>query len=451
MKRYDFIIGYEHKNREIESICLLKYELERRGYSVLIYCTTDMRLKEHYKIYYAEVLLLPYANGDDVVSYSTYWAISFRKLINLQWEQAIYRQQEENPNSYRNPSGIGKYAVHLAWGKANERRLIQIAQIEPKNVKLTGNITLDFLRKPLSNYYMSKEWVYRKYNIPVKSKVCLFIASFKAATVEGEALDYLCELYGEWRREQHEVALKTMETILQWIERALEEDPELFFIYRPHPGEKTELPEKIERNCDRFRIIKELSVKQWILAVDRIYTWLSTTVVEVYFAQKNCYILYPYEVSKEAGGRLFDNMKCIKDYDTFLHSLNDENIVDFPVDIDIMSDYYLNDGKSYVKIVDVCEEILHSNDYVIESKELNRIYHMPKQSIFKKIWHYLWQIDWVYILFWHLVDKLSLNGNYFERKRIAREKYEKWQMEEYVSEKEIQDICNRIRGCLEQN
>ena len=32
----DFLLLYENKGREIESLCLLKLELEHRGYSVVI-------------------------------------------------------------------------------------------------------------------------------------------------------------------------------------------------------------------------------------------------------------------------------------------------------------------------------------------------------------------------------------------------------------------------------
>ena len=36
MKNVDFLFIYEVKAREFENICLLKYELERRGYTVEI-------------------------------------------------------------------------------------------------------------------------------------------------------------------------------------------------------------------------------------------------------------------------------------------------------------------------------------------------------------------------------------------------------------------------------
>lgn len=453
MKAYDFIIGYEHKQREIESICLLKVELERRGYKVLIYNTNDQRLKEHIKLYHAEVLLLPYAYDDKIISFSTRRAITFNKLINLQWEQAIYKQQEDNADSYRSPSGICRKAVHLSWGKANVDRLIQTVGLAPQKVRLVGNITLDFLKKPLSNFYLTKEEIYRKYSIPVDKKVCLFIASFKSALISDEDLDELCRLYGEWRREQHDVALRTMNTILDWIQKALDADPELYFIYRPHPGEQTYIVDEIQKRCERFVVIKDLSVKQWILIVDKIYTWISTTIAEVYFADKSCYILYPYELAEEATGRLFDNMDSIVDYETFVDSLK-RSMPHFPITTEALDNYYLIDkGMSYRRIADVCEEVLDDAYYQIDEVELEKIYKMSIQgkTLVKKMNLYLWQLDWFYSLFWWLTDKLPLKGNYLEEKLSDRIKYEKWMKEEFVSEEDIHKTCDKIRECLEKD
>lgn len=451
MKTYDFIIGYEHKKREIESICLLKCELERRGYKVLIYNTNDERLKEHIKLYHTEVLLLPYAYDDKIISFCTRRAVSFNKLIDLQWEQALNRQQEDDVNSYKNPSGIGKKAVHLSWGKANVYRLTHVVGIDPKMVKLVGNITLDFLKNPLSNYYLTKEEIYRQYNIPSDKKVCLFIASFKAALVTEEELNELCRVFGDWRRTQHEVSLRTMQTILDWIQKALEADPELYFIYRPHPGERTYVVDEIQKRCERFVVIKDLSVKQWILVVDKIYTWLSTVVAEVYSADKSCYILYPY--AYEAHGRLFDNMDFIADYNAFIASLN-SNEVHFPIEMGVLNDYYsIEKGMSYCRIADVCEEVLHDSYYQIDEDELIRIYEMSIQgkSLVKKINLYLWQLDWFYNLYWQMTTKLSLKGKYFEKKRNDRANYEKWKREEVASKEDIRNMCGKIKYCLKKD
>lgn len=451
MKKFDFIIGYEHKNREIESVCLLKYELERRGYKVFVYNIEDRRLKEHKKKYHAEVLLLPFVYDEVTLYGCALQAITYNKVINLQWEQAIYKSQEDNADSYRNPSGICKKVVHLSWGKANVNRLIQVAGMKEKYVKLVGNITLDFLKNPLSNYYMSREQVYNQYHIPSDKKVCLFIASFKSATENEQRIEKLCKVYGEWRRKHHEIAKKSMMIILEWIKTALETDPDLFFIYRPHPGEKTYIVDEIQRNNDRFVVIKDLSVKQWILVADKIYTWMSTTVAEVYVAQKSCYILYPFELPEEAQERLFDDMKAIIDYDSFYSSLKDKK-KSFPIDRKILENYYLVDrNMSYIKVADTCEEVLKSEYYNLDKDELKRVYAMlSDKRITKKIRNFIWQIDCVYKLFWILIIKFPFKGAYFDKKRQQKVQDETWKITEFVSEAEIDKICCKIRSCLEK-
>ncbi len=41
MKELDFLFIYEHKVRELENLCLMKYELDRRGYKTKIVYVDD--------------------------------------------------------------------------------------------------------------------------------------------------------------------------------------------------------------------------------------------------------------------------------------------------------------------------------------------------------------------------------------------------------------------------
>lgn len=450
-QQYDFIIGYEHKNREIESICLLKIELEHRGYSVFIYNTNDQRLKEHIRAYHAEVLLLPYAYETEHISFCVQQSITFNKLINLQWEQALNKYEEDNVDSYQTPSGICKKAVHLSWGMSNVRRLNRVSGIDSNNIRLVGNITLDFLKEPLCKYYISKEKIYKQYGIPLDKKICLFIASFLIMQSE-EEIEGMVKQFGGWVKEQHEIGLKTCHTILQWIQKALEMDTELFFIYRPHPGDRIDFVYGLQKKCDRFVVIKDLSVKQWILIVDKIYTWTSTTVAEIYSAQKSCYILYPYEVSENSKMRLFENAVVIKTFQSFYQSLKSEH-TDFPIDIDVLDDYYSIDAKmNYCRIADVCEEVLNCSQYQIDRDSLRRVYKIPVRgkSLFKRINIYLWQIDWIYKLFFRIANTVphKFKCSYFEQKLAEKVSYEKWRKEEWVSQKEIHNICSRLKSIL---
>ena len=46
-EKVDIVIRYEHKVRELESIMLLKIEMERRGYSVAFVANYDYKNKKH--------------------------------------------------------------------------------------------------------------------------------------------------------------------------------------------------------------------------------------------------------------------------------------------------------------------------------------------------------------------------------------------------------------------
>ena len=54
--KVDFLFRYEHKVRELETIMLLKLELERRGYSVAFVGNYDYKQKDNYQ---PKVLISP--------------------------------------------------------------------------------------------------------------------------------------------------------------------------------------------------------------------------------------------------------------------------------------------------------------------------------------------------------------------------------------------------------
>lgn len=57
IEELDFLFIYEHKVRELENLCLLKYELDRRGYRVKIVHIEDAEaLKAMRPIYHTKVV-----------------------------------------------------------------------------------------------------------------------------------------------------------------------------------------------------------------------------------------------------------------------------------------------------------------------------------------------------------------------------------------------------------
>ena len=47
--------------------------------------------------------------------------------------------------------------VRVSWGEMNKKRMLEVAGMDPKKVKLIGHVGMDFLRDELKGYYRSKE------------------------------------------------------------------------------------------------------------------------------------------------------------------------------------------------------------------------------------------------------------------------------------------------------
>ena len=58
MEELDFLFIYEHKVRELENLCLMKYELDRRGYRTRIIYINDANNALSPKIIYKTKVLL---------------------------------------------------------------------------------------------------------------------------------------------------------------------------------------------------------------------------------------------------------------------------------------------------------------------------------------------------------------------------------------------------------
>lgn len=285
MKRqeYDFLLMYEHKVRELDNLCLLKYELDKRGYRTKILYANDYELvNSRTAVYKTKVLVIGYCyTSSSIRDYASY-RILFDKVINLQWEQVTTNEQEKNSGSFRNLSGLAKEIVHISWGEKNQKRLIDKAGVAPKKVKVTGNITMDLLRPEFQGFYRSREEICGKYQLAADKKICLFIAGFKYVEASEEEKRATIDRFGEGRKRYLEVAEQEQLTILQWFQQFLEEQQDYLIVYRPHPGDASPRAQALAQKYDNFKVISELSVKQWIAVSDLVYAWNSTAILEAF-------------------------------------------------------------------------------------------------------------------------------------------------------------------------
>lgn len=366
MKEYDFLLGYEHKNRELDALCLLAIELERRGYSTFIFCGLDWRLKNKLNYAHGKVLIIPWAYDERNITYFAGTAFSFDKVVNLQWEQALTREQEEDPLGAKSPKGMCKNVVHISWGEANYKRLTEVIGIRPDNVFITGNITLDYLSTKIKGFYRSRESLFREYGIPTNKKILLFIASFKAAFLNKPQLEESIKEYGDTRRIQHEYAKRSYVKIVEWLKYLIDRDDDIYLIYRPHPGEDVDILKNDFAGIDRVSIISEESIKQWILVADVVSTWYSTSIVEVYAAGKPCIMPVPYELPRAIVSDFFEDACVVRCEEDFYKAINNKKNA-FPISKGKMEKYYsINDSNSYQRVADVVVKVYLEDKYNID-------------------------------------------------------------------------------------
>lgn len=359
----DFLIIYEHKARELDNICLIKAELELRGYSVDLVQLRDSNLLQ-YQLWNKPKVCVTFAlyNDSVFVGHVAFFAGHTRKVANLQWEQ-LY-SNNDSVVRYHMPTERAALATHICWGKESFE---QLTAAGVKNAIITGAVQLDFLKAPLKRCYLSTNNLKEKYHI-TKKKIYLYISSFVYATFSEEEIKDTEQKLGNIVSEMQKIAIESRKITLEWLERLTKDCEDACVVYRPHPDEDIDgiLKEIVERNSE-FRVVKEENVKQWIMAADEIFTWFSTSATEVFYADKNCMILRPIPIPHELDSILFTNASFITSYEACLQELQKDER-EFPIPVHNIIQYYgeKNKGFAYKNVAKLLEAIRNTSRYDIK-------------------------------------------------------------------------------------
>lgn len=363
----DFLILYEHKARELDSICLLKAALQQKGYSVVIEKTGYLNYAKYRKKANRPKVILTYSMYDDssvAVQVLTVGSSKVKKVVNLHWEEII--DDNETAIKAHTPQQNAAKATHICWGEGAFQRL-KNAGVE--NAVITGAMHIDFLRKEFAPMYLTREEICKNYHIP-EGKMLLYISSFNTYDLTEKEISILEEKLGNSFVQFLKEADETKTTTIEWFKQLLADDHHLSIVYRPHPGEnKDERLSELEKN-NRFFVISDGTARQWILASDIITTWVSTAITEVYFANKKCLIIRPYPISHDVP--LFDQCKSINNYDDLLAEINNEDSP-FPVDESKFKYHYANNGNRFAfqNVVDLLEKVYSSDSFDIPNYSLS--------------------------------------------------------------------------------
>lgn len=451
LEELDFLFIYEHKVRELENLCLMKYELDRRGYRTkIVYINSAQNAFAVKPIYHTKVLCMMACYNNHTLRWHTKDFVKFDKIIDLQWENIVYPKDENREGAFKNYAEIGKEVVRVSWGRQNQKRLLEAAHMDPRKVKLTGHVGMDFLREPLSRYYLSREALFEKYQIPVEKRVVLFASPYYGDALEQDYIDDMCSRFGDDWINYYEFMCASQKIVLDWMERLCKEDPELVIVFRPHPGHPSTMAQELEKRCSNFRIIAGESVKQWIVTCDKVYTGNSSVVVEAFFAQKMCQLLFPLPVTEGYRLQLLEGAEKITDLEQFATSVYAQT-EKFPVPRTNIEDIYLIDWETpnYIKFADMAEEVLHDDYYKLPDKLLKTY---KNYDITTRVIKAVSRITPLYRIYQAMLENDKLKWSYLEKQRQNRQKYIQYEMNdahEIAKPEEIEEIIHKIENAIE--
>ena len=355
----DFLIFYEHVNREIENDTLLKHELEKRGYSCEIIRHSGPGLYHyHKKKNRARVVVTPWLRYNvDVIEYLQYAKKPY-KLVNLQYEQ-VY-------NKTGLDSGLvqiideAKKCYHTCWGENSYKRLLD-SGVPKENLYITGAMQQDYGRPLFNDYYYPREKLAEEFSLDKDKKWILFVSSFTATAYGKKGAEILERKY-KGIKESRAFSIKSHMKMLDWIEEFLK-NSDSEFIYRPHPSEKDcERLVEMEEKYPNFHINRAYSVKQWAKVSDRVNLWISTSNAEICSLGVDYSIIRPYpipehiEVESMHNEEFIDTLEDLTEINTNIPTPSKERVKKRLENLSYFYDYD-EDRAAYERFADFLEVV----------------------------------------------------------------------------------------------
>jgi hypothetical protein len=165
---------------------------------------------------------------------------------------------------------------------------------------VNGNPAYQLYRPPYRDYYKDRSLLARQYGLAVSKRWVLIPENYRWAFMPDQTIAWRVRQGA--RRDDLEAmrafAQRSLATLLNWCNRAARcDDVEL--ILRPKPATPISeihqfLTEHLtEPRSPHFHLIKDESVREWILASDVVMSAFSTTLIEAAIADRPAYMVQP--------------------------------------------------------------------------------------------------------------------------------------------------------------
>ncbi|NOX63183.1 MAG: hypothetical protein GXP42_14755 [Chloroflexi bacterium] len=304
MKSVDIVYLYEHVVRELDVACAVKHYLERdAGLSVEL-------VQYPYGVHRAiaqvrpRMVLLPFCYYDCFAlpkhsfgACLVEWPQAI--YVNLAWEQLLYKGNQAS----KTPTGefALKHVFHHAWSESF-RDLLLAQGIPSKRIFLNGHPAYSLYDFPYKDCFVSRAQLAATYGLDVNKRWVFFPENYNWMFYTMSDL----KRHGQYDRQRERVdelvrfCQSSFARVMRWfVNLARERDFEI--IVRPRPATPLEqfeakVRETVPDRPPQVRVLKEGTVREWILASDIVVTSHSTSLIEAAVAGKPAYMLEPHPI-----------------------------------------------------------------------------------------------------------------------------------------------------------
>lgn len=327
MRDVDVVYLCEHIARELDVACAVKYLLEEKhGLSVEV-LPIQTAGEWATKNLWPKIVAVPYSYRVD-----EYYNRSFLRrwpnviVFNLAWEQLLYDAfvEEKMPSD----EFAKHYVFHHAWGEFHKERLTNYG-VPPERIFVNGQPAYGLYLEPYRHRFPSRADLAKEHGLDPDKRWILFpenygwgfypqlrIDTLLGSGMPKEAIDHLVNFC----RDSVRISLK-------WCARlARENDVEI--IVRPRPAtlrsdfEKMML-DTIGEPPAGLHLLKEGSVREWILASDTVFSSYSTTLIEAAVAGKRPFMIAPIPLVEELSADWYEHVEMVTTEDEFLAACMD--------------------------------------------------------------------------------------------------------------------------------
>ena len=302
MKNIDIIWFIEHISRELDVACAVGALLERSfGKKIEILPYTINQYKNTHT-FNPKLVILPYCysiKDSGLLNYLSNWPDTL--YINIAWEQIFYKANLE----YKAPRDIfsKKYVIHHSWSKARSKFLHERGV--PKNHIFTnGHPAYKLYERPYKNFFVTRSELAKEFNLDHKKKWIFFPENYSWFFYSNHNLEEIIK-NGQNRSvvySMRDYCSRAFNEVISWINEVSEKNKDTIeIILRPRPAFsityfKEVLGKLFPRLSRNIHIVKDYSVREWILSSDLVLSSFSTSLIEGAIARKPIYMLEPIPI-----------------------------------------------------------------------------------------------------------------------------------------------------------